>query len=438
MDEVMDLDPEIDASTDVDLEAEPIETEGAEPAESTEQEPQQTTDQPDSPYTTKFSREMRAALKAWETANPESARFAKQARDNHARLFALTQLEPKGIDGVREKYALLNSLAVGDSKGIEAVTAMQERLAGVEEVDEMLASGNPKAFDALGPDFDAGLAKLAPAYLDRVKASDPAAYEAAILPHFVSQLAQSDLVREYNALVDVLNAQDDPRFDDATKMKFAISQLTKMERWMNGLAGKVGEIKPNGQVNTQQSELEQQRTELERERQQIHWDTKIKPLALQYENQTFNSLLDPYQKRLRLDDGAKADLLQAFKNGLENAGLRDKEYMRQMKIYQGQRNPDPNAVANYVKNAINKHSKTVLEGLVKARYGSFLAGKPQTQVKVTTNNGKPAGPVEPNVEIRTVKPPMSEIDHQRTPIEWLAQKKYRLYSGKIIQVRPQA
>jgi hypothetical protein len=438
MDEVMDLDPEIDASTDVDLEAEPIETEGAEPAESTEQEPQQTTDQPDSPYTTKFSREMRAALKAWETANPESARFAKQARDNHARLFALTQLEPKGIDGVREKYALLDSLAVGDSKGIEAVTAMQERLAGVEEVDEMLASGNPKAFDALGPDFDAGLAKLAPAYLDRVKASDPAAYEAAILPHFVSQLAQSDLVREYNALVDVLNAQDDPRFDDATKMKFAISQLTKMERWMNGLAGKVGEIKPNGQVNTQQSELEQQRTELERERQQIHWDTKIKPLALQYENQTFNSLLDPYQKRLRLDDGAKADLLQAFKNGLENAGLRDKEYMRQMKIYQGQRNPDPNAVANYVKNAINKHSKTVLEGLVKARYGSFLAGKPQTQVKVTTNNGKPAGPVEPNVEIRTVKPPMSEIDHQRTPIEWLAQKKYRLYSGKIIQVRPQA
>jgi hypothetical protein len=438
MDEVMDLDPEIDAGTDVDLEAEPIETEGAEPAESTEQEPQQTTDQPDSPYTTKFSREMRAALKAWETANPESARFAKQARDNHARLFALTQLEPKGIDGVREKYALLNSLAVGDSKGIEAVTAMQERLAGVEEVDEMLASGNPKAFDALGPDFDAGLAKLAPAYLDRVKASDPAAYEAAILPHFVSQLAQSDLVREYNALVDVLNAQDDPRFDDATKMKFAISQLTKMERWMNGLAGKVGEIKPNGQVNTQQSELEQQRTELERERQQIHWDTKIKPLALQYENQTFNSLLDPYQKRLRLDDGAKADLLQAFKNGLENAGLRDKEYMRQMKIYQGQRNPDPNAVANYVKNAINKHSKTVLEGLVKARYGSFLAGKPQTQVKVTTNNGKPAGPVEPNVEIRTVKPPMSEIDHQRTPIEWLAQKKYRLYSGKIIQVRPQA
>jgi hypothetical protein len=437
MDEVMDLDPEIDSGIDVDLAAEPVETEGTEPTESTEQEPQQS-NEPDSPYTTKFSREMRAALKAWEAANPDSARFAKQARDNHARLFALTQLEPKGIDGVREKYALLDSLAVDNSKGIDAVTAMQERLAGVEEVDEMLASGNPKAFDALGPDFDAGLAKLAPAYLDRVKASDPAAYEAAILPHFVSQLAQSDLVREYNALVDVLNAQDDPRFDDATKMKFAISQLTKMERWMNGLAGKVGEIKPNGQVNTQQSELEQQRTELERERQQIHWDTKIQPPLVQHENKTFESLLAPYQKRLNLDKASIAARMRDFKTALKAAGEADKDYMRQMKIFRNQRNPDPAVVNNFVKNAITNKSKAIMDQIINENYGSFLKGKPQTPLTSVTNKGKQAGPVEPNVEIRTVKPPMSEIDHQRTPIEWLAQKKYRLYSGKIIQVRPQA
>jgi hypothetical protein len=437
MDEVMDLDPEIDSGIDVDLAAEPVETEGTEPAESTEQEPQQS-NEPDSPYTTKFSREMRAALKAWEAANPDSARFAKQARDNHARLFALTQLEPKGIDGVREKYALLDSLAVGDSKGIEAVTAMQERLAGVEEVDEMLASGNPKAFDALGPDFDAGLAKLAPAYLDRVKASDYAAYEAAILPHFVSQLANSDLVKEFNALVDVLNAQDDPRFDDATKMKFAISQLTKMERWMNGLVGKVGEIKPNGQVNTQQSELEQQRTELERERQQIHWDTKIQPPLVQHENKTFESLLAPYQKRLNLDKASIAARMRDFKTALKAAGEADKDYMRQMKIFRNQRNPDPAVVNNFVKNAITNKSKAIMDQIINENYGSFLKGKPQTPVTSIANKGKQAGPVEPNVEIRTVKPPMSEIDHQRTPIEWLAQKKYRLYSGKIIQVRAQA
>jgi hypothetical protein len=436
MDEVMDLDPEIDSGIDVDLAAEPVETEGTEPAESTEQEPQQS-NEPDSPYTTKFSREMRAALKAWEAANPDSARFAKQARDNHARLFALTQLEPKGIDGVREKYALLDSLAVGDSKGIEAVTAMQERLAGVEEVDEMLASGNPKAFDALGPDFDAGLAKLAPAYLDRVKASDPAAYEAAILPHFAAKLTSSDLLKEYNALIDVLNAVDDPRFDEATKTKFTYAQLTKIGNLINGMI-ESAQIKPNGQVNTQQSELEQQRTELERERQQIHWDTKIQPPLVQHENKTFESLLAPYQKRLNLDNASISARMRDFKNALTEAGKADIGYMRQMRIFRSQKNPDPVAVSNFVKNAITKKAPTIMERIINDNYGSFLKGKPQKPVAAVANNGKPAGSVEPNVEIRTVKPPMSEIDHQRTPIEWLAQKKYRLYSGKIIQVRAQA
>src|ERR1700761_5877659 len=90
-------------------------------AESTEQ-----TAVKDDPYTTKFSREMRAALKQWEQANPEAARFAKQARDNHARLFALQQVEPRGIDGIRENYALLQAIG-----GTEGLTGLQERIAGV-------------------------------------------------------------------------------------------------------------------------------------------------------------------------------------------------------------------------------------------------------------------------------------------------------------------
>lgn len=431
-DELMDVEPEVDSGVEVDTE--PLETTSGEPEESTEPvEGAEQSAQPDSPYTTKFSREMRAALKAWEAANPDSARFAKQARDNHARLFALTQLEPKGIDGVREKYALLDSLAIGDSKGIDAVTAMQEQLAGVEEVDSLLAAGDPRAFEALGEDFNQGLAKLAPAYLDRIQKTDPAAFEAAILPHIVSHLANSELVKEYNALVDVLEAKDDPRFDDATKMRFAYQQLAKMGQYMNGLAAKVGEIKPTAQLNGR-DELEQQRSEIERERQQMHWDSKIKPLAVQHENQTFNQLFEPYQKRLRLDEGAKNDLLQAFKSGLNRVGLQDKEYLRQMKIYQGQRNPDPVAVANYVKNAINKHSKSVMEALIKARYSPFLNGKPKP-TQTTTNGARPQPAAGPNIEIRTVKPPMEEIDHINTPVPWLAMQQYRLHNGKVVRVQ---
>ena len=413
--------------------------EGAEQVESAEAGHE--AEKPESPYTTKFSREMRAALKAWEQSNPEAAKFAKQARDNHARMFALSQIEPKGIDGIRERYALLDGLTRGDFKGADALTAIQEELAGVEEVDNLLAAGDPKAFDALGDDFNAGLAKLAPAYLDRIAKSDPAAFEAAVLPHFVSALSQSELVKDFNALVDVLNAKDDPRFDDATKMKFTIQSLARMGEWLNSLQTKAGQMKAAPVTDNKQSEFEQERTRFEQEKQDLHWNTKIAPLASTHENKTFDTLFEPYQRRLKLDAGAKADLLQAFKGGMEKAGKADADYMRQMKIYRGQKNPDPAAVANVVRNAINKHSKVVMEGLIKARYSPFLQARPKTGA-VTPGAGKAQIPPGPNVQVVSVKPDFREIDHRNTPLAWSTPKKdgsrqYRLMSGKVVLWRPQ-
>jgi len=392
------------------------------------------------PYTTQFSREYRAAMKALELQHPEQKKFLQQARDNHARLFALTQLEPKGIDGVREHYAMLDGLVRGDFKGPEALTAIQEELAGVEEVDNLLINGDPKAFDALGEDFNAGLAKLAPAYLERVAQTDPAAFEAAVLPHFVSTLAGSDLVKEFNALVDVLNAKDDPRFDDATKMKFAMSQLAKMGNWLNGLQAKVGEIKPAGAAkDTQQADPQK---EIERERQELHWERSIYPEAGKLVRQKFNELLAPLQKRLKLTpkqvDSAYAD----FKSKNTAACEADADYIRQKNFYRGQKNPSPEAVLNMVRAQLAKTGKTVFEQVRSERWEGFLSGTP----KPTPQPGKdgkitPKGPASPNVEVRTVMPPRNEIDFQHTPIDWMAStrpggKQYRLFSGKVIQVRP--
>lgn len=390
----------------------------------------------DDPYTTKFSREMRAALKAWEQANPESARFAKQARDNHARLFALQQVEPRGIDGIRENYALLQAIG-----GTEGLTGLQERIAGVEAVDSLILAGDPKAFDELGPDFAEGLAKLAPAYLERVAQSNPEAFEAAIMPHLVSKLAGSPMISDFNHAVDALKeappswlTPDQKTHWAADRMQRVVAHVAKMAEWFNGLGDKAGEVKP-GTVDKAKTEFEAERTKFEQEKQEAHWNTNIKPAASQYENAKFEELFKPYNLRLKLDAGAKQDLMQAFKGALNRAGSADQDYLRQMKIYRGQKNPDPAAVTNFVKNAINKHSKTAMETLVKARYGSFLAGKPKTAVNGAKPGAKPTGPEAPHVEIRTVKPPMNEIDHRNTPVDWLAQKKYKLYSGKIIQVR---
>jgi hypothetical protein len=436
-DEVMDT-PELDlGAEEVGQELDSPELEIPE----AEQQPLEQPDQaasPSDPYTTKYSREMRAALKALEAQHPNEAKFLKQARDNHARLFALAQLEPKGIDGVRERYTLLDSLALGDAKGIDAVTAMQEQLANVQEVDSLLAQGNPRAFDALGEDFNQGLAKLAPAYLERVKNTDPQAYDAAILPHAVEKFASSGLLKVFNDLVDVLDAKDDPRFDAATKASFTITQLAKMAGIFNDLAKQAGEIKPGApKIDEERQQFEQERTQFEQERQDIHWKTNIQPITDAHSKTVFDQLFDPYQKRLKLDEAGKQDLYNAYLGSLTRAGKADQAYMRQIGIYRAQRNPDPQAVANFAKNAINKLSKPIMEQLIKARYGPFLNTRPQVAKPNSQMNGRPQPPAGPNVEIRSVKPPMEEIDHRNTPIAWLAEKKYRLYSGKVVQVRQQ-
>jgi hypothetical protein len=402
------------------------------------------TTESDDPYTTRFSREMRAALKAWEASNPDAAKFARQSRDNHARLFALQQLEPKGIDGVREKYALLDGLVRGEAKGPEALTAIQEELAAIEETDALLAAGDPKAFDSLGEGFNEGLAKLAPAYLERIQKTDPEAYERAIMPHLASTLASSELVQNYNRGVDELNwmLQNRPltALQPEELSRFAARAMQILAGTGQGL-NKIGEkgeaVKTPPPGTKPQDDLQTERQKLDQERQQIHWDTRIKPEVIAHENRKFEELLTPYQKRLKLDAGAKADLQQAFKAKMTSLGNSDTDYLRQMKLYRAQKNPDPSTVQNYVKNAINKHAKTAMESLVKARYSMFLNAPPKPQTP-TNGNGKNLPPVSPNVEVRSVKPPMSEIDHQNTPVEWLAQRKYKLFSGKIVQVRPQA
>src|SRR6266702_6230099 len=90
------------------------------------QEQQQET--ADDPYSPKSSREFSQALKAWRDASPENAKFARIAKDDHARLYQLHQMEPRGIDGIREKYAMLDSVMHGELKGAEAIGAIQDQL----------------------------------------------------------------------------------------------------------------------------------------------------------------------------------------------------------------------------------------------------------------------------------------------------------------------
>lgn len=415
------------------LEVEAPEVEGAQTAE---------VEQPESdksnPYTTQFSRDYRKFLNEQKTNNPEAAKFLQQAKNDYGRLFALQQLEPKGIDGIREKYALLDSLQHGEAKGADALTALQETVREWDEFDQGVLSGDPKVFEGISPEFDKGLAKLAPAYLDRVAQSDPQAFQAAVLPHVVGMLQQTPVLEQFNYLVDVLNGKYG-QLDEKTKLARTYDALAQMSEGFNALAQKATAVKASPQADPQKSQFETERTQFEQERQNHHWNSKIEPLVDKQRQTLFDTHFRPYQTRLKLNDKGTAGVANAFRQGIIEAARNDQAYQRQYRAFKSQKSPDPQAVSNYVNNWMAQRAKNVLDGIVNERYGNFLAGKPRP----ATPAARPAanrGPVEPNVEIRSVKPPMNEIDHRNTPLAWTASTypggpKYKLYNGKVVQIR---
>lgn len=190
---------------------EPLETSQAESAEQPQQTESTTQDtsqkQTPDPFAPKSAKEYGDWLKSLK-ADPANSKFARMSQDNFGRMRALQQIEPRGIDGVREMYAQMNSVIHtdperGELKGAEAIAAMQDAVRQYAATDEALISGDPKALEELGQEFDDGLAKLTPHLLSRLAQSNPEAYASAVLPHFVQALAQSDLVRDYNGMVDL-------------------------------------------------------------------------------------------------------------------------------------------------------------------------------------------------------------------------------------------
>ncbi len=318
----------------------------------------------------KADREYKAWLKGLRDADPKThGRFARQAQDDRGRLLELSRLEPKGIDGVREKFAILDSVTYEDPErgvltGTEAVAALQDQVREMGEVDSLLATGDPRALEALGDDFNEGLAKLTPAILDRVREADPEAYAAAILPHFVQALAQSDLIGNYNALVDTLNEAMPQWLPEDKKAAWIADKFRRVTELASGMGGWLkaqmdaakGDGKANVSRGTKAGQREQgtgNRTDKAAQEQEQaatreatqHYSANITPKLNQHAEQKFNELFRPYAKRLHLDSAARTDLARAFTQGVTAkamarlAGNKPNAYEQQMTRYWRQRTP---------------------------------------------------------------------------------------------------
>jgi len=418
------------------------------PEQQTQEQPEQQPGESDNKFSKRFSDWLKTTR---DTAtDPEIQKFARYGKDLEGRDRLLRELYPEGVSKVREVKAILDGLEYGEAKGVDAISAIQDQIKDYEQSDELLASGNEKVWDLFGPEFDDGLAKLAPSYLNRLQQSKPEAYSETILPHLVSALRVSPLVSEFNGIVDVLN-QEPPAWltpDQKTnwindKLQNVIKHANGMAAWLNAQDQAVkGKTVPgvNGRP-PQQDQLQQERQQIENEKRQMYWDKNIHPKTTAFGEQRFQELFKPYANRLKLDQPAMDGLKRAFLTGVVNKLSADRQYVTQLSRYQKQTSPDGAVVVNLANVNFDKHARGVLEALIDERgYRKFMQQRPMSSPPAPrTPNGTFAPANGPKVV--SVRPPNGEIDFQNTPTDWLmtkadGSKQFRMKDGSIRIFRP--
>lgn len=410
----------------------------------------QATETPEDPFQSKSARELSQWLKSKrDSGDPLDAKYARTLKYVFGQQYAFHKDFPEGIDSVREMKTLVDSVIHTDSergelRGPEAIAALQDTVRDLAEIDQKIASGDVTALDSFDDSMKAGIVKMAPAILDMAKQMDPEGYASAVLPHFVQALAQSDLVKSFNSLVDVLNEAPPSWLTPDQKTHWTNDRLQRvtqhaggMGSWFNAQAEKAKGTPAlqNGQrPGVKTDSLSERETQFNQREQNHHWNTNISPKLDEHAATSFQKLFQPFAKRLHLDQGTTKALQMEFSKRVAGQAVKDKAYVDQLKRYRGMKNPDPGTVLNFAKVHFDKNAKTVMESLVNERYKPFLNGSKRTETPAAKPGAQPAPSV--GVQTVTVRPANDQIDFKHPKfIEMRHQNKFPLRNGKVVQLR---
>ena len=376
----------------------------------------------------------------------DSGKHYRRIKDDFGRLESLKRLEPKGIDGVRERYAALDGVAYGDKKGIEAISTMQSTLAESQAALDAIAQGDLRS---LSEDQRAGIMQSAPQLLDMLAESDADGYVKAVLPHFVDALRGSQLYSAYSQLVDALS-QEPPKWmrpeqkADWTndRLQSVIAHVTTMGQWFKAQEDRLKEI---GDGKTKPGPTGEVQPKAEAQGETVNpqfWKDNIYPETNAVAEKAFNEELKPWTEKLskagfRLSDAKKQALAGELVSGVIAEANKNQDYKSQMARYNRQRTPDKASIVSLFRSEFTKHAPNVMKALIFRDYGQILDKR--TAPKPNGNgNGAKTAPVMPQkgVKIVTVKPNRADIDFPKTPADWLYQNKWKMKDGSVQQYRP--
>lgn len=399
----------------------------------------------DLPGDAKTPQEVRAALKAFRDANPANAAATKLLHGSYERWEAAKAIYPGGVSEMKAAKEFMD--LVGGHEGYETLKSTVD---SISESDQLLYAGDPKLLDNIVEDLKSegkldALGKLAPSFLDKVRATDEKAYFSTIMPHIAEQLKEANLP---GALSGLFKALADP--DPAKAVSAAKAVAEDMQNWYKDIETKAkpkeDPLTPERQkLNEERAAFQKQQEEF-KTNQTTEFKNSVASVCEKANNKLLGTELKDYLRMPFFKGFGRENLMplgNTIKANLFAELKADKAYQAQMKAMWAAKTPDRAKIEEYHNARVQSISARIVRDTVQTLYpgyakGGAAAGRVAAAAEKKTAQGK--------VEQKAVadgkpifvgkKPAREEIDKTRDPKDYLeiAGRAY-LKNGKFVSWR---
>jgi hypothetical protein len=403
-----------------------VETPAGEEIETPEGEGEESTETPDDDKIDgrEVPAKVRSALKQLREAHPEMAKELDALRNSFGHADAYRQVFPTPQDA-RTAHADLQSLA-----DLGGVAGVKQQLDNVDEIDNLLADGDPAVLDKIAEFAGEGLNKLVPTILDRLESSDAAAYAAAVSPHVIKGVIASGLpkaIGDLNYCLEMANMKGASAEFQGEWNKKADNLLTQITTWAKSLK-EPAKADPT-KVPAADVKLTAREQAIQQKEQQ-YFNNEVKTATATHIDGGIGKELTPYLSRVKLPETAKADLIDGIKNEMGRLAFADKKYQDDLKALKGAKKPDAGKIAAFINAKAAQLTAQAVKTVFNKRYPQKAGAAKAAPVKGAKTVA--AAPGKPTIVQQL--PDRSLIDFNKTTQDQMMRGIRVLKSGKVVQV----
>lgn len=373
--------------------------------------------------------EVRKALKAFRDASPENAKAASALRDSYGRELAYKAVFPS----VKDAQAAQTTLQTVESYG--GVEGIQATIAEIEEVDQLLAAGDPKALDKIIEVAGEGFAKIAPAMLDKLQSSNPDAYAAAIRPHLVDAIGKSGLSEAFEAVIRSMEFAREPGASPEFKGKYekqATEGLSKIYQYLQNLGKQAPPTAPTG---TQPDAKFQERETAIAAREAEIFNTEVGNLANPKITTSLTKALAPYLRNELKSVGkeGRADVVNGIYDEVKKLAKADPTYQRNKDAAYKNKTKNAAGVAQIMSAKFDEVVGQAAKTVVGRRYGKAA---PSTQAgKAAPGAASTTAPVIAGKPVLVKElPKFTDVDWDKTDDDMTMRGIRVLKNGKTVKL----